>query len=273
MTQTLSEQLKETATFIQSKGIKEVEFGLILGSGLGELADEIENPIKIAYEDIPHFPVSTVVGHAGQLVYGELSGRKVLAMQGRFHYYEGYSMQTVVFPVRVMHALGAESMIVTNAAGGVNESFTPGNLMLITDHINFTGNHPLIGTNDENLGPRFPDMSNAYTKAYGEVAKSVASKLAIPLQQGVYMGFSGPTYETPAEIRFARVIGADAVGMSTVAEVIAAAHMGMKVLGISCITNLAAGMQADLNHKEVVETTERVKVEFKTLVKQVLAEL
>lgn len=270
MTVKLSEQLKETASFIQSKGVGEVEFGLILGSGLGELGDEVENPIVIPYEEIPHFPISTVVGHAGQLVYGELSGKKVLAMQGRFHYYEGNSMQAVTFPVRVMKALGAHSMIVTNAAGGVNTSFTPGNLMLITDQINFTGANPLMGENDDELGPRFPDMSTPYDVEYGKVARQVADKLKITLQQGVYMGFSGPTYETPAEVRMSRTLGADAVGMSTVPEVIVARHMSMRVLGITCVTNLAAGMQANLNHAEVVETTERVKADFKSLIKDTL---
>ncbi|MBE9389071.1 purine-nucleoside phosphorylase [Vagococcus salmoninarum] len=270
MTKVLSEQLQETVAYIQSKGVKELEFGLILGSGLGELGDEIDNPIVIPYEEIPNFPVSTVVGHAGQLVYGELSGKKVLAMQGRFHFYEGNSMQVVTFPVRVMKALGAHSMIVTNAAGGVNTSFTPGNLMLITDQINFTGANPLIGDNDENLGPRFPDMSEPYDKAYGQITRQVADKLKITLQQGVYMGYSGPTYETPAEIRMSRAMGADAVGMSTVPEVIVARHMSMRVLGITCVTNLAAGMQANLNHAEVVETTERVKADFKSLIKETL---
>ncbi|MGX7060074.1 purine-nucleoside phosphorylase [Vagococcus humatus] len=270
---TLSEKLQQTAAYIKEQGVTDVDFGLILGSGLGELANEISEPIIIKYENIPNFPVSTVVGHAGQLVYGELAGKKVLAMQGRFHYYEGNTMEIVTFPVRVMKALGAHSLVVTNAAGGVNTSFTPGNLMLITDQINFMGANPLIGANDENLGPRFPDMSEAFDKEYGKVARSVATELKITLQQGVYMGFSGPTYETPAEVRMARLMGADAVGMSTVPEVIVARHMGMRVLGVTCVTNLAAGMQATLNHKEVVETTERVKADFKSLIKQTLANL
>lgn len=269
----LSELLKETTAFLKEKGVGEIDFGLILGSGLGELADEIEEAISIPFSEIPHFAVSTVVGHAGKLVYGTLSGKKVLAMQGRFHYYEGHSMQKVTYPVRVMAALKAHSIIVTNAAGGVNEHFTPGNLMLITDHINFTGNNPLIGENEDEMGPRFPDMSHAYTKDYLETAKKVAASQELVLQEGVYMGYSGPTYETPAEIRMSRVMGADAVGMSTVSEVIVAAHSGLKVLGISCITNLAAGMQSSLNHAEVVETTERVKGQFKELVKATLAEL
>lgn len=269
MTQ-LSEMLQETTQFILEKGVKEIDFGLILGSGLGELAEEIEEAIVIPYDQIPFFPTSTVVGHAGQLVYGTLSGKKVLAMQGRFHFYEGHSMQTVTYPVRVMAALKAHSVIVTNASGGVNESFVPGDLMLITDHINFTGQNPLIGPNEDEIGPRFPDMSEAYTLTYREVAKEAASQLDLTLKEGVYMGYSGPTYETPAEIRMSRTMGADAVGMSTVPEVIVAAHSGLKVLGISCITNLAAGMQANLNHEEVVETTQRVKQSFKTLIKEVL---
>lgn len=269
MTQ-LSEMLQETTQFILEKGVKEIDFGLILGSGLGELAEEIEEAIVIPYDQIPFFPTSTVVGHAGQLVYGTLSGKKVLAMQGRFHFYEGHSMQTVTYPVRVMAALKAHSVIVTNACGGVNESFVPGDLMLITDHINFTGQNPLIGPNEDEIGPRFPDMSEAYTLTYREVAKEAATQLDLTLKEGVYMGYSGPTYETPAEIRMSRTMGADAVGMSTVPEVIVAAHSGLKVLGISCITNLAAGMQANLNHEEVVETTQRVKQSFKALIKEVL---
>ena len=269
MTQ-LSEMLQETTQFILEKGVKEIDFSLILGSGLGELTEEIEEAIVIPYDQIPFFPTSTVVGHAGQLVYGTLSGKKVLAMQGRFHFYEGHSMQTVTYPVRVMAALKAHSVIVTNASGGVNESFVPGDLMLITDHINFTGQNPLIGPNEDEIGPRFPDMSEAYTLTYREVAKEAASQLDLTLKEGVYMGYSGPTYETPAEIRMSRTMVADAVGMSTVPEVIVAAHSGLKVLGISCITNLAAGMQANLNHEEVVETTQRVKQSFKALIKEVL---
>lgn len=270
---TFNERLTETTTFIKEAGVKEIDFGLILGSGLGELADEITDAIVIPYGDIPHFPVSTVVGHAGQLVYGELAGKKVLAMQGRFHFYEGHSMDVVTYPVRVMAALHAHSLIVTNACGGVNEGFTPGDLMLITDQINFMGTNPLIGKNIDEMGPRFPDMSQAFDHEYRKVAKEIGEKSGLHLKEGVYMGFTGPTYETPAEIRFARTIGADAVGMSTVPEVIVAVHSGLRVLGVSCITNLAAGMQKELNHEEVVETTERVKQEFKSLIKDTLAAL
>ncbi|PLS36955.1 purine-nucleoside phosphorylase [Carnobacterium maltaromaticum] len=266
----VQEKIKQAASFIREKGVGEIEIGLILGSGLGELGDEVENAIQIPYETIPNFPTSTVEGHAGQLVYGTLGGKKVLAMQGRFHYYEGYSLEMVTFPVRVMKALGIHSVIVTNAAGGLNLDFTPGELMLITDQINFTGVNPLIGPNDNEMGVRFTDMSQAYDKEYQEIVRNVAKEMNLDLKEGVYMGFTGPTYETPAEIKMARVIGDDAVGMSTVPEVIVARHSGLRVIGVSCITNLAAGMQASLNHAEVVETTERVKESFKTLVKNIL---
>ena len=269
----LQEKIKQAASFIREKGVGEIEIGLILGSGLGELGDEVENAIQIPYETIPNFPTSTVEGHAGQLVYGTLGGKKVLAMQGRFHYYESYSLEMVTFPVRVMKALGIHSVIVTNAAGGLNLDFTPGELMLITDQINFTGVNPLIGPNDNEMGVRFTDMSQAYDKEYQEIVRNVAKEMNLDLKEGVYMGFTGPTYETPAEIKMARVIGADAVGMSTVPEVILARHSGLRVIGVSCITNLAAGMQASLNHAEVVETTERVKESFKTLVKNILASI
>lgn len=266
----LVEKINEVKNYLVEQGVEAPEIGLILGSGLGELAQEAENKIEIPYENIPHFPVSTVEGHAGQLVYGELGGKKVIAMQGRFHYYEGYSMQDVTFPVRVMKAIGVHSLIVTNAAGGVNENFTPGDLMMITDHINLTGDNPLMGPNDNELGVRFVDMSDVYNKEYQALIEQAAEKQGVALQSGVYAGFSGPTYETPAEVRMARTLGADAVGMSTVPEAIVAKHSDLKVAGISCITNLAAGMQESLNHEEVVETTTRVKKQFKELVKTLI---
>ncbi|MGT2831946.1 purine-nucleoside phosphorylase [Streptococcus halotolerans] len=268
---TLLEKIRVTQSFLESKGIESPEFGLILGSGLGELAEEIENAIVVDYADIPNWGQSTVVGHAGKLVFGDLAGRKVLALQGRFHFYEGNPMETVTFPVRVMKALGCDGLLVTNAAGGV--SYGPGTLMAINDHINMTGTNPLIGENLEEFGPRFPDMSDAYTKAYREVAHLVAKKQGINLEEGVYLGVAGPTYETPAEIRAYKTLGADAVGMSTVPEVIVAAHSGMKVLGISAITNFAAGFQSELNHEEVVEVTTHIKEDFKGLVKAILTEL
>lgn len=264
------EQLVETANYLKDKGFLEPEIGLILGSGLGDLADEITNPIVVPYSEIPHFPISTVKGHKGQLVYGELSGKTVIAMQGRFHFYEGYPIQEVTLPIRVMKLLGVHSVGLTNAAGGVNIDFSPGDLMLIQDHINFTGQNPLIGPNDEEMGPRFPDMSQTYDSDYQEKIKSVAKKMNVAIKEGVYMGFSGPTYETPAEIKMARTLGADAVGMSTVPEAIVARHSDLRVFGISCITNLAAGMQTSLNHQEVVEVSKRVNQTFKTLLKETL---
>ena len=263
-------EIQKAADYILSKIEFNPEIGLILGSGLGELAEETKQPTFIPYEDIPGFPVSTVEGHKGRLVCGTMNGKKIVSMQGRFHYYEGYSLDQVTFPVRVMKAIGVKTIIVTNAAGGINETFQPGDLMLIQDHINFTGANPLMGPNDSEMGPRFTDMSQAYDKQYQQIIKDTAEKNGIALKQGVYFGLTGPTYETPAEIKMARVLGGDAIGMSTVPEVIVARHAGIRVAGISCITNLAAGMQETLSHKEVVETTERVKETFKTLVKKVI---
>ncbi|MCS4487728.1 purine-nucleoside phosphorylase [Streptococcus sciuri] len=268
---TLLEKINETCAFLAQKGIKNPEFGLILGSGLGELAKEVENSIVLDYADIPNWGRSTVIGHAGKLVYGELSGRKVLALQGRFHFYEGNPLEVVTFPVRIMKSLGCEGIVVTNAAGGIG--YGPGTLMVISDHINMTGQNPLIGENVDDFGPRFPDMSNAYTADYRETALTVAEKIGITLDEGVYLGVTGPCYETPAEIRAFQTLGADAVGMSTVPEVIVAAHSGLKVLGISAITNHAAGFQSELNHNEVVATTERIKENFKMLIKAILSEL
>ena len=270
----LYDRIEETASYIKAKTDIKPTIGLILGSGLGVLADEIENPVKISYNVIPNFPVSTVEGHAGQLVIGNLQGKTVVAMQGRFHYYEGYSMEAITFPVRVMKALGVETIFVTNAAGGANKDFKPGDLMIITDHINLSGNNPLIGTNDNRIGTRFPDMSSAYTKEYIELARKCADKLNIKVQEGVYAFFSGPTYETPAEVRMATILGADAVGMSTAPEVIVASHSNLKVVGISCITNMAAGiLDQPLNHEEVIETTQKVQSEFLSLVKTIVNEL
>ncbi len=263
--------IQNAAGFLKKKYAESPKIGLILGSGLGVLAEEIENPVNIPYKEIPDFPVSTVEGHAGQLVFGRLSGVEVVAMQGRFHFYEGYSMDKVTFPVRVMKEMGVEMLIVTNAAGGVNESFAPGDLMIISDHINFMGTNPLIGPNDANLGVRFPDMSEAYTKQLRSMAKEIAARIGIDVKEGVYFGNPGPVYETPAEIRMVRTLGGDAVGMSTVPEVIVASHSGMKVLGISCISNMAAGiLDQPLTHDEVIETTERVKANFLSYVKEIV---
>lgn len=247
------------------------QIGLILGSGLGVLGDDIPGAEAIEYKDIPGFPVSTVEGHAGRLIFGELGGKAVVIMQGRFHYYEGYSMDEVVFPVRVMKALGVESLIVTNAAGGVNTGFVPGDLMLITDHIKLFTDSPLRGPNIDELGPRFNDMSAAYTPALRELAKRVAMEKGIDVREGVYAHMPGPSFETPAEIRMLRTLGADAVGMSTVPEVITAAHASMRVLGISAISNMAAGiLDQPLNHDEVIETGRMVRDKFVGLVKAIV---
>lgn len=267
----LMKRLREAAGYVKrSIGDAPVSIGMILGSGLGDLADEVEDAVAVPYADIPHFPVSTVPGHAGRLVAGTLSGRRVLVMQGRFHYYEGYDMDTVVFPVQVMRVLGIRNLLVTNAAGCVNTAWHAGDFMLISDHIKLAAGNPLRGRNPSELGERFFDMGDAYAHELRAVARSCAAELGIPLREGVYQLFTGPSFETPAEVRFARICGADAVGMSTVPEVIAARHAGMRVLGISCLTNMAAGiLDRPLDHAEVLETGERVKTAFSALVKEI----
>ena len=270
----LLNKIKLASDYILRNSNYKPEIGLILGSGLGSLADSIENPEFYPYEELPNFPVSTVEGHEGRLVIGMLNGKCVVAMQGRFHYYEGYHFNEVTFPVRVMKLLGIKTLIVTNACGSVNENYKAGDLMIITDHINFSGDNPLIGKNLDEIGPRFPDLSNAYDKDLINKAKEIANNLSIDIKTGVYMMFTGPSYETPAEIRMARVIGADAVGMSTVPEVIVAAHCGIKVLGISCLTNMAAGiLDQPLSHEEVMETSTKVKSTFTTLMNKVIEEI
>ncbi len=266
--------IREAVDYIGTRTNVRPAIALVLGSGLGVLADEIENAVTISYGDIPHFPVSTVEGHAGELLVGTLAGKPVLLMKGRFHMYEGYGAETVSFPVRVMKALGVKTLVVTNAAGGINASFQPGDLMLISDHINFMFKNPLIGPNDPEVGVRFPDMSEAYSKRLRALARGVGEKVGVSFQEGVYAGLLGPTYETPAEIRMLRTLGADAVGMSTVPETIAARHSGIEVLGISCISNMAAGMlDQPLDHAEVMETAERVRETFIRVVKGIVAEL
>ena len=267
--------IKQSTAFIRDQLEGNVpEVGLILGSGLGVLSEQIENPLVIKYEQIPGFPVSTVEGHAGELVIGDLEGKVVLALKGRFHYYEGYSIQLVTLPVRIMKKLGIENLIITNAAGGINEDFEPGDIMIIKDHINFAFVNPLIGANLEDFGPRFPDMSRSYSPELIQIARQAAQESGLVIKEGVYMYGSGPSYETPAEIRAVRFLGADAVGMSTVPEVLAAVHSGMKVLGISCISNMAAGiMDQPLTHQEVMETTEKIKDSFSNLVKKIVAKI
>ena len=272
----LHEQLSEASAFIKNatrhKAIRAV---VVLGSGLGEFADTLPGADVIEYAKIPHFQTSTVQGHAGRLVIGEIApGFPIACMQGRFHFYEGHGMPQVVFPLRALRQLGADFLLVTNAAGGIQPELTPGSLMLIEDHLNLMGDNPLKGANHDFLGPRFPDMSEAYNSSLREIACSVASENGIELKSGVYAGISGPMYETPAEIRMLRTLGADAVGMSTVPEVIAANHMGMKTLGISCITNQAAGLSPyKLSHQEVMETAEHAKQRFVTLIQGTLLRL
>ena len=259
------------AEALRAKISKAPEVGLILGSGLGGLADEISNPVYVPYDTLEGFPVSTVEGHAGRFVIGEFEGRSVIAMQGRFHYYEGYDIGAVAMPVYVMKLLGVTHLLLTNAAGGVNTGYEPGDLMLIEDHLNLSGHNPLIGPNDERFGPRFPDASEVYDRVLNVEIRALAKSMGIRLQRGVYAMSPGPSYETPAEVRMARIIGADAVGMSTVPEALVANHCGMKTVGISCITNMAAGiLDQPLHHGEVVETAERVKSTFTALVKAVV---
>jgi purine-nucleoside phosphorylase len=272
--QSLRKRLSETVAYLQSKLLHKPHIGLILGSGLGVLADDIEQAVRIPFGEIPHFPVSTVEGHKGQLVVGLLEGKTVIALQGRFHFYEGYSLEQVTYPVRVMRELGVQSLLVTNAAGGVNPAFAVGQLMLIRDHINFACKNPLMGPNLDEHGPRFPDMSSAYDPEYRRLAKRVAEELGISLAEGTYIWFTGPSYETPAEIRMARLMGADAVGMSTVPEVIVARHAGIRVAGISCVTNMAAGiLDQPLSHDEVIEVTERVRGQFIKFVKRFVQDM
>jgi purine-nucleoside phosphorylase len=248
--------------------------GLVLGSGLGAFADELTERTDIPYADIPGWPHSTAVGHAGRLIIGRLGTLDVAVMAGRAHLYEGYGMQQVTYGVRVLQSIGVRSMVFTNAAGGINLELERGGLVLISDHINLQGANPLVGPNDDALGPRFPDMSEAYSRAYRETAKHVATELCIPIAEGVYAAMLGPSYETPAEIRYLRAIGADVVGMSTAPEVIVANHMGMKVLGISCVTNMAAGiLPQKINHEEVLETGAMVRDTLVKFLKALLPRL
>jgi purine-nucleoside phosphorylase len=259
------------AKFILSKTRFRPRVAVVLGSGLGAFADELSGAVRLPYEKIPGFPYSSVPGHAGRLVIGKLGEVVVAVMQGRVHFYEGYSLKEVVFPMRVLGRLGIRAAILTNAAGGIGANFKQGALVIIRDHINLQGSNPLIGPNDERFGPRFPDMTQAYSKAYRAIAESEARRFGIEVFGGVYAALSGPSYETPAEIRYLRAIGADLVGMSTVPEVIVARHMGIRVLGISCVTNMAAGiLDKPINHAEVMETGERVKGQFIALLRAVL---
>ena len=281
------EQAAEAAEFIRSKYAKPTRTVIVLGSGLGAFADDLENAVSIAYEDIPNFARATVAGHAGKLVLGEIGGVSVVVQKGRFHFYEGYGMEQVTFPMRTFGLMGVETVILTNAAGSLSTEMTPGSLMLISDHLNCIGENPLRGANDERFGPRFPDMTNVYDHEFQEVVVEAAAAISHErfehgkdtelvdfLHRGIYCGLSGPTYETPAEIRMYRLLGADALGMSTVPEAIVARHQGMRVVGISCITNFAAGMTDEsINHDHVMETGERVADIFKELLRRTVSEL
>jgi len=262
------------AKFIQRKTKLRPKVALVLGSGLGGFADEFAHATKIPYSKIPNFPQSTAVGHAGQLVLGKVENVEVVGMQGRVHLYEGYSVKDVVFPVRVFARMGIQAIVLTNAAGGIKKDFPQGRLVIISDHINLQGVNPLSGPNNEKFGPRFPDMTTAYDKKFRALTLSEGRRLGIDLGDGVYAALAGPSYETPAEIRYLRSIGADLVGMSTVPEVIAARHSGMRVLGISCVTNVAAGvLDQPLDHKEVLETAGRVKGQFIALLRAVIRDI
>jgi purine-nucleoside phosphorylase len=273
-TSTLYERAEHAARIIRAELSEEPRVALILGSGLGAFADDLQDAVAIPYEEIPGFARPTVEGHAGRLVSGTIEGVPVVAMQGRFHYYEGYTFEEVVFPVRSLGVLGIKSLVLTNAAGGLNVEFDQGSLMVISDHLNLMGANPLLGLNDERFGPRFPDMSEVYSREYQEVAVAEAHAVGLELRRGIYAALSGPSYETPAEIRMLRTLGADAVGMSTVPEAIVARHMGIKVLGISCITNMAAGLlDQPISHDEVIETGARVHDTFKELLRRVIPRL
>lgn len=269
---TIAERIDAAAAAIRERAAAAPELGLILGSGLGDFADRLEDRTVVPFADLPGFPRSTVAGHRGAFVFGTWGGRAVAALSGRVHYYEGYTQQEVTLPVRVLARLGVRTLILTNAAGGVNLDFAAGCLMLISDHINLSGMNPLVGPNLDEFGPRFPDMSDIYTRSLREKLKPLAAQAGIDLREGVYMMYPGPSYETPAEIRAFRTLGADAVGMSTVPEAIVARHCGMRVMGVSCITNMAAGvLDRQLDHSEVMATAQRVKDDFTRLLELMLS--
>ncbi|MBM3450493.1 MAG: purine-nucleoside phosphorylase [Armatimonadetes bacterium] len=274
MTPALRVRLAEAAAAVGARVPFDPTIGIVLGSGLGALAGEIAAAGTVPYADIPHFPRSTVAGHAGRLVLGTLSGKRVAALQGRAHFYEGYAMHEVVFPVRVLWALGCRTLIVSNAAGGLNPAFAAGDLMILTDHLNFQGTNPLIGLNDESLGPRFPDLGRPYDPDFVALARSAAAAEAMPIREGVYVAVTGPSYETHAELRMMRGVGGDAVGMSTAPEVIAARHLGMRVLGLSAIANVATGDQTTtVTHEEVLAASKALEPRFVRLVRRIVGEL
>ncbi|HEV3467788.1 MAG TPA: purine-nucleoside phosphorylase [Pyrinomonadaceae bacterium] len=272
--ETLYERAEHAARFVHARAGRDVRTALVLGSGLGAFADEVEEAVAIPYAEIPGFARPTVEGHAGRLVVGRVSGTDVAVMQGRFHFYEGYALEEVTFPVRVLGLMGVKSLVLTNAAGGLNNSFTEGGLIVISDHLNLMGTNPLLGPNDPRFGPRFPDMTEVYDHEYQDAAIGEAHGMGLELRRGIYAALSGPSYETPAEIRMLRLLGADAVGMSTVPEAIVARQQGMRVLGLSCITNMGAGvLDKPINHDAVIETGERVRGTFAELLRRVIPKL
>lgn len=273
-TSNLYSQAQATASLLRNAVDAPPRVAMILGSGLGALADEITDPTIIDYQDIPGFPVSGIEGHAGCLVFGELEGVDVVVMKGRAHYYEGWSMKEVTFPIRAFSLLGVDHLVVTNSAGGADPNYVPGDLMIISDHLNLTGDNPLRGPNEGEFGPRFPDMTDPYDGELRQLMRQVAAKLDVSIKEGIYAGMAGPTYETPAEVAMVRQGGGDAVGMSTVPEVIVANHCGMKVAGVSCITNMAAGLSGQkLSHDEVKETADRVHETFVGVIRNFVAAL
>ena len=274
MEKTQLDLVNESVKYIKGRIELQPRIGIVSGSGLGDISNLAQNPVKIPYEDIPNFPLSTAPGHKGEIIIGDVAGKTVTILNGRVHYYEGYSMKSVTFPIRVLKGLGVDILILTNAAGGLNPDYEPGNLMLISDHINYMGTNPLIGENFEEWGPRFPDMSNAYNKELRKVVKDVAKRLGISLYEGVYIAFTGPCFETPAELKMSQIMGADAVGMSTVPEVIVANHMGMKVIGISCITDRAVPEDLKpLTAEEVLKVAARCGDVLTKLIPEIVREI
>jgi purine-nucleoside phosphorylase len=267
------DKVKQTADWLRAH-VGSPDVGIVLGSGLGDFTNGLKDPVSFPYGEIPNWPASAIVGHAGRLVAGTMAGRRVAALSGRVHFYEGHDLRTVTFAARAVAALGVKTLILTNAAGGINLNFKPGTLMLMEDHINFLGSNPLVGANEDRFGPRFPDMTEVYSRRLRDIAVEAAARLGLPLARGVYVAVHGPSYETPAEIRAFRTLGADAVGMSTVPEAIVARHMGVEVLGISCITNPAAGVLPEpLVHDEVMEVARRVRAEFSALLEAIIERL
>jgi purine-nucleoside phosphorylase len=267
----LTRQMTDASDYVQNKTNNyKPEVGLILGSGLGDLADEIEDQREVLYENIPHMKLSTVKGHAGRLVMGKLEGKRVMAFQGRIHYYEGYSMKDITFPVRIMQGMGVKYLFISNASGGIRDYMNPGDLMIIRDHINMMGDNPLIGPNDDEVGPRFPDMSNSYDRELLKIAEKSCEEIGIKPMHGVYCAVTGPNYETYAEIKFLQTIGTDAVGMSTVPEVLVAAHAGIRVVGISCITDVIRGPGVEVTHDEVLDVATQAKPRFMKLSRAII---